>query len=107
MSTTYILPVLYALGLYSAYLVGFIALRNRSLEFPSLSKSAVFRFPRVTLLLFIAIAFPSILQIFFPTLLFALQRDTARFLGGEWWRLVTALFVQDGGIGGTVFNLVS
>lgn len=34
-------------------------------------------------------------------------RDYSRFLAGEWWRLITPLFVQDGGVTGSLFNLVS
>jgi len=36
-----------------------------------------------------------------------LQRDAVRFMHGEWWRLITPLFVQDGGIAGASFNLAS
>jgi membrane associated rhomboid family serine protease len=50
---------------------------------------------------------PTTLQFSFPAILSALRRDYARFLGGDWWRLITPLFVQDGGIAGAVFNLVS
>jgi membrane associated rhomboid family serine protease len=53
------------------------------------------------------IGIPSTLQFFFPILLSMLQRDPARFSHGEWWRLVTPLFVQDGGISGTIFNLIA
>jgi membrane associated rhomboid family serine protease len=35
------------------------------------------------------------------------ERNYERFLAGEWWRLITALFVQDGGVSGSIFNLVS
>jgi membrane associated rhomboid family serine protease len=55
----------------------------------------------------LAIAIPTTLQFFFPTLLQLFERDYERFLAGDWWRLVTSLFVQDGGIGGSIFNLVS
>jgi membrane associated rhomboid family serine protease len=33
-----------------------------------------------------------------------LQRDAARVLGGEWWRLATTMFVH-GGVGHLLFNL--
>jgi membrane associated rhomboid family serine protease len=58
-------------------------------------------------LLLLAVGLPSALQFVFPALLPALQRDGARIAQGEWWRLITALGVQDGGLGGAVFNLVS
>ncbi|HMB23914.1 MAG: rhomboid family intramembrane serine protease, partial [Chloroflexota bacterium] len=100
-----ILPILYNLGIYSAYLAGFLYLRNQSVELPA-SKSKPFRFPWVTLFLFLMVAILSILQNLFPDLLLLFRRDTVRFLDGEWWRLVTPLFFQDGGIGGTISNLV-
>jgi membrane associated rhomboid family serine protease len=56
-------------------------------------------------LFFLAIAVPSTLQFFFPDILSLFQRDYQRFLSGNWWRLITPLFVQDGGPGGTIFNL--
>lgn len=37
----------------------------------------------------------------------ALSRDRDLLLSGQWWRLITPLFVQDGGWAGTVFNLVA
>ncbi|HYT74679.1 MAG TPA: rhomboid family intramembrane serine protease [Vicinamibacterales bacterium] len=43
----------------------------------------------------------------FPAMLTALRRDYSRFVAGEWWRVLTALFVQDGGPSGAVFNIVS
>ncbi|MFI6919582.1 rhomboid family intramembrane serine protease [Nonomuraea spiralis] len=33
------------------------------------------------------------------------MRDPAAISGGEWWRLGTALVVQDGGVFGVLFNL--
>ena len=35
------------------------------------------------------------------------ERDYRRFLAGDWWRLITPLFVQDGGVSGSIFNPVS
>lgn len=96
----YLLPVLYLLGLYSAYLAGFLYLRNRS-------ETRSFRFPRTTLFLLLAVAIPTTLQFFFPVLLSLFQRDTTHFLAGDWWRLITPLFFQDGGVSGAIFNLVS
>jgi membrane associated rhomboid family serine protease len=40
-----------------------------------------------------------------PVLL-ALRRDAAALSDGQLWRLLTALLVQDGGVPGTVFNLL-
>jgi membrane associated rhomboid family serine protease len=95
----FLLPVLYNLGIYSAYLAGFLCLRNRS-------ETRSLRFPRTTFFLLLAIAIPTTLQFFFPNLLPVFQRDTARIVAGELWRLVTPLFFQDGGVGGAVSNLV-
>ncbi len=105
--TKYLLPVLYAFGLYSAYLAGFLYLQTQSTAHPSASKPVAFRFPRTTLTLLLIIAIPSTLQFFFPVLLPLFQRDTTRFMSGEWWRIITPIFFQDGGISGTIFNLVT
>ena len=94
----WVLPFLYVFGLYAAYIAGFLQRKNTV---------AAFRFPQAMLSLLLAIGIPSTLQIFLPMLLTTLQRDPTRVLQGEWWRIITALFVQDGGIAGTVFNLLS
>ena len=96
----YFLPVLYLFGLYSAYLAGFLYLQPRTTQRPS-------AFPRTTLFLLLIIAIPTTLQFFIPSLLPLFERDTTRFLRGEWWRLITPIFFQDGGISGAIFNLVS
>jgi membrane associated rhomboid family serine protease len=100
----YLLSGLYVLGLYGAFMAGSMVLRTSSARLASPSKTSI-RFPVATLLLFFAVGVPSILQFFYPALLILWQRDFARFVGGEWWRLVTPLFVQDGGVAGTSFNL--
>jgi membrane associated rhomboid family serine protease len=93
-----LLPILYTLGVYSAYIAGFLFLRARSIAA---------RPPRVSLLLWLLVAIPSTLQFFFPAMLALFQRDGARFMRGDWWRLVTSLVVQDGGIAGAIANLVA
>lgn len=45
-------------------------------------------------------------QILWPDLLTALAREGTLIGRGQLWRLVTALFVQDGGVWGLVFNIV-
>ncbi|MFI6323993.1 rhomboid family intramembrane serine protease [Nonomuraea sp. NPDC050556] len=60
------------------------------------------RFPIVTLVVFLVTAVPSTLQFFLPGLEPALMRVPG---SGDWWRTFTSLVVQDGGVGGTVFNL--
>ena len=60
----------------------------------------------VPILLFFVVAIPSTLQFLFPSILHALRRDGHRILHeGQVWRLLTSLTVQDGGVGGTIFNL--
>ena len=63
--------------------------------------------PFATLVLLLAISIPTALQFFFPSLLQMFERDYTRFLAGDWWRVITPLFVQDGGISGSIFNLVT
>jgi membrane associated rhomboid family serine protease len=98
MDIKFLLSILYVIGLYGSYMAGFFYLRHKSIKL---------YFPRITVLFFFMIAVPSTLQFIFPSLLTTLQRDPVRFFHGEGWRLVTALFVQDGGIAGTIFNLIS
>jgi membrane associated rhomboid family serine protease len=64
------------------------------------------RVPVATVVLFFVISTPSILQFFYPDILSSLMRNASAVRSGEWWRLATAIMVQDGGIGGTVFNLL-
>lgn len=47
----------------------------------------------------------TVLQWPFPAVLHALQRDPAGIAAGQWWRLVTAQFVQSSGLIQTVVNL--
>jgi membrane associated rhomboid family serine protease len=98
---------LYAFGVYGAFMAGSIFLRTPSVESKSQSRTNSIRFPQATILLLFVVGIPSVLQFIYPTVLVLFQRDFARFLQGEWWRLVTPLFVQDGGIAGTSFNLTS
>ncbi|NUT41289.1 MAG: rhomboid family intramembrane serine protease [Thermoactinospora sp.] len=61
--------------------------------------------PFLTGAVLVVTAVPSLLQFAVPGLEPALMRDPAAISGGEWWRLATALVVQDGGVFGTLFNL--
>lgn len=58
----------------------------------------------MTAVVFVVTATTSVLGLVFPGMLEALQR-TPQGLHGDWWRTVTALSVQDGGIAGTISNL--
>jgi rhomboid protease GluP len=102
----FVLPVLYALGLYCAYAAGSLFLKTHSPQPLHRSKTLALHLPWATLLLLLAIAVPTTLQFFFPAILSLFQRDYARFIGGDWWRLLTPLFVQDSGVGGAIFNLI-
>jgi len=95
------LSVLYTVGLYGAYLAGSLFLRAQS------NPQTERQVPFATLVLLLAISIPTALQFFFPSLLQMFERNYTRFLAGDWWRIVTPLFVQDGGVSGSIFNLVS
>ncbi|MEU8076664.1 rhomboid family intramembrane serine protease [Catellatospora citrea] len=62
-------------------------------------------FPRVTAIVFLLTAVPSLLQFACPSLLTGLRRDPALIADGQLWRLVTSSLVQDSGVPGTVSNL--
>src|SRR5215212_2252043 len=97
--------ILYVLGLFFAFATGSMLLRNQ-VSFPqAMTKKS--KFPQTTFLLLLVISIPSALQFSFPTILSTFQRDYERFLHGDWWRLISPLFVQDGGVTGMIFNLFS
>ena len=58
-----------------------------------------------TLLLWLLVAVPTLLQAALPGLRAALQRDWPLVADGQVWRLLTSVVVQDGGLMGAVFNL--
>lgn len=100
-------PACVILGLYLAFAAGLIIIRNRSRQPLGTLAASASHFPLATLLLFVMVAVPTTLQFLFPVILSTLERDYARFLSGEWWRVITPLFVQDGGVPGSIFNLIS
>jgi membrane associated rhomboid family serine protease len=61
--------------------------------------------PPATLVLAALVAAGLVAQIADPALLAAGGRDAGAIRAGEWWRLVTALFLQDGGLAGGAFNV--
>jgi membrane associated rhomboid family serine protease len=63
------------------------------------------RFPVVTAAVTAVTVATNAVQLSVPGVLERFERTPAG-LHGEWWRTVTALFVQDGGIAGTVSNLL-
>ncbi|MGF6882829.1 membrane associated rhomboid family serine protease [Nocardia sp. GAS34] len=62
------------------------------------------QFPKLTLGVFAVTATANALQWLIPGMLAHLER-TPSGLYGDWWRSGTALFVQDGGLGGALLNL--
>jgi hypothetical protein len=82
-----------------------IAFRHLAAELPAGTRPWRVLRP-VAVGLWLVVAVPSVLQGFFPSLLTALQRDPSLVRDGQVWRLVTSVVVQDGGVVGTVFNLV-
>jgi rhomboid protease GluP len=66
-----------------------------------------FTFPAVTLILAAFTLALSVVGELSPTTLQLLDRDRPLLLSGEWWRIITPLFVQDGGWPGTISNVVA
>jgi membrane associated rhomboid family serine protease len=90
--------------LYSAYIAG--RLRLDALPPVPANREPLPHFPAATLTLVAVIGLSAVLQAIFPSVLAALERDAIRVAAGEWWRLLTAVFVQDGGGAGAIFNLI-
>ena len=66
------------------------------------------QWPWATTVAVLVVGLPTLAQITVaPGLLGSLQRDWTLIGRGQLWRLLTALVVQDGGIVGTIFNLVA
>jgi membrane associated rhomboid family serine protease len=97
--TGYLLAVLYAVVLTTS----FLAFRVRPL-----SSRAGQRWPWATIVALLVVGIPTLAQFTVaPTLLENLERNWTLIGRGEVWRLATSLVVQDGGLVGTVFNLVA
>jgi rhomboid protease GluP len=102
-----LVAAMYAIGLFGALAAGTLALRGPDVERPGTWWSSVFPLPRTTLWLLTLVAVPTALQFVVPGLLPAFERN-ARLVGaGEWWRLLTALVVQDGGAPDATFNVLT
>lgn len=72
------------------------------------TSSGVRRPPWATLGALLVVGLPTLAQLTVaPGLLEDVQRDRSATGDGQLWRLVTALVVQDGGVPGTGFNLLS
>ncbi len=88
--------------LYAAvYVVGWLLLvRRRPEGHPP-------HVPRWGVGLVVLVAAGWVAQLVRPALLDEGMRDTGAIRAGQWWRLATAIVLQDGGWIGTVFNLVT
>ncbi|MET7995592.1 rhomboid family intramembrane serine protease [Amycolatopsis sp. NPDC005232] len=64
------------------------------------------RVPVLTGAVFLVTAAALVAQLAVPGLLEHVRRDGAAIDAGQWWRLLTGMFFQDGGLLGGVFNLV-
>src|SRR5689334_11530872 len=64
------------------------------------------RAPVLTGAVFLVTAAALVAQLAVPGLLEHVRRDGAAIDAGQWWRLLTGMFFQDGGLVGGVFNLV-
>lgn len=62
--------------------------------------------PRATATLWIITAATSTAQLLHPVLLDQFRRNPVALAAGQWWRMVTPMFFQDGHLLGTIFNLV-
>lgn len=70
-------------------------------------RSRLRQVPVTAVVIWIIVAVPSVLQFPFPAIYEVLHRSRADIVGGgEWWRVATAIVVQDGGVAGCVFNLI-
>jgi hypothetical protein len=66
------------------------------------------RVPVATIVALVVVGVPTLLQFTaVPSVLDALERDREQIFDGEAWRLATSLVVQDGGIAGTITNLLA
>jgi membrane associated rhomboid family serine protease len=99
--------VLYLAVPYSAFGAGMMARGEPGLRATRAVARQSGRVPVATIALCCLVAIPSLLQLRYPRLLTSLQRDRELILQhGEWWRVLTALVVQDGGAAGLIGNLL-
>lgn len=84
----------YLIALLCAFWAGLIIVRGKER-----------RFPYCTFFTGVALAACLVAQLLNPALLAVVERSPL-ILSGEWWRILTALFFQDGGLGGGGSNIV-
>jgi membrane associated rhomboid family serine protease len=64
-------------------------------------------FPVVAVVITVVIGVPSLLQFAWPSIYDALHREPSLTLQhGQWWRVLTSVMAQDGGLAAAIFNLV-
>jgi rhomboid protease GluP len=63
------------------------------------------RLPMLTIGLCVVLALCLLAQLSDPRLLDAFERDAAKIFAGQWWRILTALFFQDGRLAGGLSNI--
>lgn len=86
---------LYLSAILSAFFAGRIFLRHTSK-----------RLPLITILVCAVLLFCLVWQIISPDILLKFERNSLLINKGEWWRIFTALFFQDGFIYGGISNIV-
>jgi len=65
------------------------------------------RLPVATVATFVVTAITGTAQLLHHPLLDEFRRDAGKIRAGEWWRLITGMFFQDGWLAGTLFNLLT
>ena len=97
----WISAVLFAVVLVLASLIGSVRIGEGRIGAVGFTRP-----PRTAVVLWLLIAVPSLLQIVVPAVLDALERDPDQIRDHQWWRIFTSVAVQDGGVAGTVVNLL-
>ncbi|WP_072688001.1 rhomboid family intramembrane serine protease [Rhodococcus marinonascens] len=92
-------------GWTSAVLFAVVILLFSLLGWTRVGKMQLTRPPRTAVVLWLLIAVPSLVQLIFPAILDALERDPNLIRDHQWWRVLTSVAVQDGGLVGIVVNL--